>query len=234
MGGRREAVLIGPLLALAIAVAACSQAAGPQGTPNAADSTATPTLRPGSPTASVAQTPLVTQAPTTGPSIAAPTASPASQPTTPPTERPLAYPWLATELRDVRTGEIVRPADLLGKVLVIEPMAVWCSNCRAQQNEARTALANLGSSDIVYVSLDVDPFETEADLAQYADDRGYPWHFSIASDDLARELAAAFGPLALSPPATPKIVVAPDGTVKVSFGHKSAEKLEAELGALLP
>lgn len=225
LGGHRAAALIGLMLALVVAAAACSSGAGLQGTPHATDSTAPPTLGTGSPTATLAPT---------GPSIPATTVPPGQQPTTPPTQRPLQYPWLATELRDVRTGEIVRPADLLGKVVVIEPMAVWCSNCRAQQDEARTALANLASSDVVYISLDVDPFETEADLAQYADERGYPWHFSIASSDLSRELAAAFGDQVLSPPSTPKIVVAPDGTVEVSFGIKSAAELEAQLAALLP
>lgn len=228
------AALVGILCVLAVVAAACSPGVGSQGTPNVPDITAAPTLAPGSPVASVPPSPGVTQAPTSRPSDPAGTALPTVLPTVPPTQPPLLNPWLATELRDVRTGETVRPADLLGKVLVIEPMAIWCSNCRAQQNEARTALANLASNDIVYISLDVDPFETEADLAQYADARGYPWHFAVASDDLARELAAVFGDLVLSPSATPKIVVAPDGTAEVSFGIKSAADLETELAALLP
>lgn len=232
--GHRGAALITTLLVLVLVAAACTPSAGPgaTGTP-AATSSAAPTA-PASvdpPTPSAAPTPAAT-----GPTV--PTQQPTQQPTQPatepPTQPPLEHAWLTTELRDVRTGATIRPSDLLGKVIVIEPMAIWCSNCRAQQNEARTALANLGSSDIVYISLDVDPFESEADLALYADDRGYPWHFVVASDDLARKLANEFGDLVLSPSATPKIVIAPDGSADVSYGIKSAAQLEAQLAALLP
>lgn len=151
-----------------------------------------------------------------------------------PTASPDEDPWLTAELRDVRSGEVLRATDLLGRLVVIEPMAVWCANCRAQQDEARAALASMNSADIVYISLDVDPNETESDLARYADERGYPWHFAVASRDLARALATTFGDTVLSPPSTPKIVVAPDGTAEVSFGIKGAADLEAELVALLP
>lgn len=113
-------------------------------------------------------------------------------------------------------------------------MAIWCTNCRAQQNEARTALASLGRPDIVYISLDVDPNETEPDLAVYADTREYPWHFVVAPREVSRSLAEVFGDQVLSPPSTPKIVIAPDGSTKVSFGLKRADDLAAEFSALLP
>jgi thiol-disulfide isomerase/thioredoxin len=142
--------------------------------------------------------------------------------------------WRTAALRDVRTGENLVINDLAGRLVVIEPMAIWCTTCRAQQNEAREALANLDGRGIVYVSLDVDPNETEPDLARYADERGYPWHFIVASREVARSLAATFGDQVLSPPSTPKIVVNPDGSAEVSFGIKRAAELEADFAARLP
>jgi thiol-disulfide isomerase/thioredoxin len=154
---------------------------------------------------------------------------------TPPVSVP-ADLWRTAELRDVRSGEmlVVNELTRAGLLVVIEPMAIWCTSCRTQQNEARTALAGLARDDLVYISLDVDPNETEPDLARYADERDYPWHFAVASRDVARSLAQAFGDQVLSPPSTPKIVVARDGQAEVSFGIKRADQLEAEFAALLP
>jgi len=175
------------------------------------------------------------------PTITPPPGAPATPERTSPQPTPDAPPvlpgeaWRTTALLDVRSGEVLTINELTaaGRLVVIEPMAIWCTNCRLQQNEARTALAALDSGDVVYISLDVDPNETEPDLARYADEREYPWHFAVAPRVVSRSLAEVFGDQVLSPPSTPKIVIAPDGTAEVSFGHKPAAELEAELGALI-
>lgn len=195
------------VLAILVVVAGCSTAEPRQSATPSPGSSATAVLQP-SPTS------------TAVPATPAPTA-----------ELPV---WQTTELRDVRSGETLRIADLTNRVVVVEPMAIWCTNCRAQQDEARAALAALGGDDIVYISIDVDPNEAESDLARYADDRGYGWHFVVASVDVARSLAESFGDQVLSPPSTPKILITPDGAASVSFGFKSAAELEAELAAHLP
>lgn len=165
----------------------------------------------------------------------APAAAPASTP--PGSSSPAGDAldiWRTAELRDVRSGETMRVDQLAGRVVVIETMAIWCATCRIQQNEARKALAKLNDERIVYVSLNVDPNETEADLTRYAEESGYPWHFAVASREVARSLAETFGDQVLSPPSTPKIVVSPDGEAEVSFGVKTAAALEADLAARLP
>lgn len=141
--------------------------------------------------------------------------------------------WRTAELRDVRNSETLRINDLTGRLVVIEPMAIWCTTCRLQQNEARDALANLDREDIVYISLDVDPNETQSDLARYADEHGYGWYFVVASREVARSLAATFGDQVLSPPSTPKVLIAPDGQAEVNFGIKRAAELEADFAARL-
>jgi hypothetical protein len=221
--------VIGPLLAVLL-FAGCSSAATPDGGTS---------LPPTAPSATPGET---VAAPTLAPTTTAPTDAPeTTAPTSPPTtnDPPAALPdavWRTSALLDVRSGEMLTINELTaaGRLVVVEPMAIWCSNCRTQQNEARTALAGLGSEAIVYISLDVDPNETEPDLARYADEREYPWHFAVASREVARSLAEIFGDQVLSPPSTPKIVVALDGTAEVTFGLKRAADLEAQLSALLP
>lgn len=143
--------------------------------------------------------------------------------------------WRTAVLRDVLTGDEFSIRDLEGKVVVIEPMAIWCINCRFQQLEAQHALETLGSDDVVYLSLDVDARERPEDLAAYARREGFDWRFAVASTEFSRSLAATFGDQVLSPPATPLIVLSRDGdVVERHFGGKNSAELVALLRQQLP
>jgi thiol-disulfide isomerase/thioredoxin len=143
--------------------------------------------------------------------------------------------WRSTPLRDVVSGEDFRIADLTGKVVAIEAMAVWCTSCRIQQLEAQAALGEVNSPDVVYLSLDIDPNERADDLAEYARREGFGWRFAIATPEVARSLVATFGEQVLSPPSTPLIVLAPDGRVVAQhFGITSAGDLAALFEEHLP
>jgi hypothetical protein len=143
-----------------------------------------------------------------------------------------ADPLLDVALTDVRSGTSFTLAELAqeGPVL-LEPMAVWCSNCRAQQHEVKRA-HEIGS--FVSVSLDVDLSETPEDLAAYAGREGFDWRFAMADASLYRLLQERFGVAATNPPSTPLIVIETDGTIRpleFGTGTRSAEQLLAELGA---
>jgi thiol-disulfide isomerase/thioredoxin len=134
--------------------------------------------------------------------------------------------WRTATLVDTRTGETFSVDSLRGKLVAIEPMAVWCSNCKIQQQEASSALARMNDPSIVYVSVDLDPNEREKDLADYAERSGFDWRFVIATTEVARSLAATFGDQVLSPPSTPLILVGPDGdVVDQHFGIRGADDL---------
>jgi len=130
----------------------------------------------------------------------------------------------------VRSGESFSLADLSAdQAVLLEPMAVWCSNCRAQQHEVKRAHVD---GSFVSVSLDVDLSESAADLAAYADREGFDWRFAMADADLYRILQARFGVAVTNPPSTPLIVIEPGGLVRpLEFGQgtRSAEALLAEL-----
>jgi hypothetical protein len=144
-------------------------------------------------------------------------------------------PWRTAALRDVVTDEEFRIKDLEGKVVAIEAMAVWCINCRMQQLEAQAALEEVGSPDSVYLSLDVDPNERAEDLADYARREGFAWRFVVASPEVSRSLAATFGDQILSPPATPLVLLGPDGQlIEKHIGIKGAGDLAALFEEHLP
>ncbi|HWP61913.1 MAG TPA: hypothetical protein VNO86_00365 [Candidatus Binatia bacterium] len=137
--------------------------------------------------------------------------------------------WATTPLTDARSGEAFRLADFAGSVVVVEPMAAWCINCLAQQREAQVALERLrGEVPVVYVSLGVDPGEGPEDLAAYSEREGFHWRFAVAGPEVARALADAFGPIFLSPPSTPLVVVDPTGQIVFAdVGRHSASALES-------
>jgi len=143
-----------------------------------------------------------------------------------------ADPLLDVPLTDVRSGQSFTLAELAqeGPVL-LEPMAVWCSNCRAQQHQVKRAHE---TGSFVSVSLDVDLSETPEDLAAYAGREGFDWRFAMADASLYRLLQERFGVAATNPPSTPLIIIETDGTIRpleFGAGTRSAEQLLAELGA---
>ena len=75
--------------------------------------------------------------------------------------------WATAPLTDVATGETFRIADHAGSVVIVETMAIWCSNCRAQQGDVQAALAKIPDDRVVYVVLDIDPNEDGPSLAEY-------------------------------------------------------------------
>ncbi len=186
------------------------------------------------PAAAASATPAATEPTATDDASRSPTASPpgATSPgvSSAPSASGIAVPaWATIPLTDVRTGETFTLADSGDRVVFVEPMAVWCSSCRAQQETAKEAVAGLDPSRVTWVAIDVDPNETPEMLARFADENEFPFTYAIAGVDLSRALADAFGAQVLSPPSTPVIVIGTDGTVTLTeFGHKSQERI-AEL-----
>jgi len=139
---------------------------------------------------------------------------------------PESQTWRTTPLVDVRTGKSFTIDGLRGSLVAIEPMAAWCTSCAIQQGESRVAIDQIANPNLVYVSLGVDPNERPADLAKYADGKGYEWPFVVAGKDVSRSLAATFGDQILSPPSTPLILIGPDGDViQQDFGIHGADDL---------
>jgi len=132
-------------------------------------------------------------------------------------------------LTDVTTGEQFRIADLAasGKVVFVETMAIWCSNCRAQQVAATAAFQELDPARVDWVVIDVETAETADALARYRDQNGFPFRYAVADTALSRALADQFGDVVLSPPTVNVIILGTDGRITHLRGHHSAAELVA-------
>ncbi|MGH2488083.1 MAG: TlpA family protein disulfide reductase, partial [Candidatus Limnocylindria bacterium] len=139
-------------------------------------------------------------------------------------------PLHGVELFDVNTQTGFTLGALAAqRPVLLEMMAIWCTNCRAQQREV-VAAHELAVFDSV--SLDIDPNERPGDLAAYSADMGFGWRFALANQTLAAALRDRFGPAVLNPPSTPMILLFPDGSVRaLEFRAYSATELAAEIAA---
>jgi hypothetical protein len=106
-------------------------------------------------------------------------------------------------------------------------MAIWCTNCRAQQARFTEAFGRIPAGTAEYVVLTVDPSETADDLARYRKERGFTGRYAVAGKALSKALEAEFGPNVLNPPSVPLIFIAPSGEVTFSTGAESVDEIVA-------
>jgi hypothetical protein len=180
-------------LLLAIALGACSAAPGGGG--------ATPAGSTPSPNAT-------TTDPGASPSA---TSSGGSQE---PSLEPLASdPLHAIELVDVASGETFTIGQLAAsEPVLLETMAIWCTNCRAQMHNV---VAAHNQAEFHSVSLDVEPSEQPDDLAAYAEREGFDWRFAMADGELLATLRDRFGTAVAVPPSMPKVLFRTDGSIEL-------------------
>jgi thiol-disulfide isomerase/thioredoxin len=213
--GRHAGRRLPATIALSIALAACG---GAGGGPSAAG-----TMVPATPSVAPATVPAST--PTAG-STEPPT--PAANPVA---EVLAAHPWAAATLTDVTTGEPFTIASLAGRTIFVEAMAIWCTNCRAQQGRFTEALASLDPETVAYVVLTVDPAETADDLARYKAQRGFTGRYAVAGREVAAALQAEFGANVLNPPSVPLVLISPSGDISFRTGGESVDGIIAAAGA---
>lgn len=153
-----------------------------------------------------------------------------------PTEAMADLPaWFAVALTDVNTGETFTVADLHGRVVLVETLAVWCSKCLQQQRNIQALQAQLGErDDFVSLGLGVDPNESDAVLKEHAARNGFDWKYAVAPREVAREIAGLYGDQFLNPPSTPMLIIDRQGQVHLlPFGIKSVDELRAALDPFL-
>src|SRR6516164_10173988 len=63
-------------------------------------------------------------------------ATPAAQ-STDATNSASSTEWLSADLVNAHTGQTYKLTDYKGKVLLVEAMAVWCTNCFQQQTQVK-------------------------------------------------------------------------------------------------
>ena len=123
--------------------------------------------------------------------------------------------------------------DFKGKVVLVETLAMWCSNCLKQQQQVSSLHDLVGDrDDFVSLGLDIDPNENAEALKSYISNNGFSWVYAVAPTEVSREIAQLYGDQFLNPPSTPMFIIDRDGEVHpLPFGIKQAEDL---LEALQP
>lgn len=139
--------------------------------------------------------------------------------------------WFSVSLTNVNTGESFTINDLKGKVVLVETMAVWCSNCFQQQTQVKALHASLGErDDFVSIGFDIDPNEDADRLKSFVQGSGFDWYYAVAPDDVSRDIASLYGGQFLNPPSTPMLIIDRHGVAHpLPFGIKSADKLQKAL-----
>ncbi|MDO9302632.1 MAG: TlpA disulfide reductase family protein [Anaerolineales bacterium] len=135
--------------------------------------------------------------------------------------------WYSASLTDASTGQVFTINDFKGKVVLVETLAMWCSNCKQQQGQVKALHTLLGErDDFVSLGLDIDLNENSADLKGYVESNGFDWLYAVATADVAREFSKLYGDQFLNPPSTPMLVIDRHGEAHpLPFGIKSADEL---------
>ena len=135
--------------------------------------------------------------------------------------------WHKTTFTNARTGETFTIADFKDKVVLVETLAMWCSNCLKQQGQVQALHDLLGDrDDFVSLGIDIDPNENAEALRAYTDKNGFDWLYTVAPTEVSREIGQLYGDQYLNPPSTPMLIIDREGEVHLlPFGIKSAEEL---------
>lgn len=143
--------------------------------------------------------------------------------------------WFGATLNNVNSGNSFAISDFKGKVVLVETMAVWCSNCKSQQAQIKALHEALGMpEDLVSISLDIDPNENVDDLKSYVTASGFDWMYAVAPAEVSRELSNLYGAEFLNPTSTPMLIIDRHGEVHpLPFGIKSADDLMKALEPFL-
>lgn len=141
--------------------------------------------------------------------------------------------WYSVSLTNVQSGETFTVSDLKGKVILVETMAVWCPNCKRQQEQVKALHELLGErDDFVSLGIDIDPNEDAAKLKEFTEANGFDWTYVVAPADVSSDISSLYGAQFLNPPSTPMLIIDRKGKAHpLPFGIKSADEL---LEALQP
>ena len=137
--------------------------------------------------------------------------------------------WLTTKLTTVNTDEEITIEELAEKPLLIEPFAVWCPKCTAQQQETKKLHEEV-DNEIVSLGLNIDPNEDESKVLSHIKEYGFDWRYTVASPEFTQSLIEEFGNGIVNAPAGPMILVCPDKTYhELDFGFKPADYLKKQV-----
>jgi len=135
--------------------------------------------------------------------------------------------WYSASLTDASKGQAFTINDFKGKVVLVETLAMWCSNCKKQQQQVKALHDLFGDrDDFISLGLDIDLNENAADLKGYVESNGFDWMYAVVTADIAQDISKHYGDQFLNPPSTPMLVIDRKGEAHpLPFGIKNADEL---------
>jgi cytochrome oxidase Cu insertion factor (SCO1/SenC/PrrC family) len=159
------------------------------------------------------------------------TASPTYFDPIPVVAAPTIPSWFNVAMTDVNTGKQFRISDFTGKVVLMDTMATWCPTCQGEMSQMQLVPGLFpAGTDLVLVSLDVDPNEDETILKKYAAANKFDWYIAVAPIEVGRFLEMNYDQNYLNPPLQPMLFIDRQGGVYgLPTGPKSAVSLQKTL-----
>lgn len=143
--------------------------------------------------------------------------------------------WFDVQMVDINSGKSFKVSDFSGKVVLVETMATWCPTCQGEMSQVQQLRTDYGPlTDLVTISLDVDPNEDATVLQKYAALNSFNWLIAIAPESVGGFLSKNYDVEYLNPPLQPMLIIDRKGGVwGLPFGAKSAISLEKTLDPYL-
>ena len=149
---------------------------------------------------------------------------------------PTVPSWFDVQMTDVTTGKPFKISDFSGKVILVDTMATWCPTCQGEMSQVQLLPTLLGptSSDLVRISLDVDPNEDTTILKKFAAKNKFDWYIAVAPIEVGRFLERNYDLGYLNPPLQPMLFIDKTGGVYgLPFGIKSAISIQKTIAPYL-
>lgn len=148
---------------------------------------------------------------------------------------PTVPSWFDVEMTDVNTGRQFKIGDFSGRVILLDTMATWCPTCQGEMSQVKRLPTLLGpTTDLVRISLDVDPNEDATILKKFAAANQFTWYIAVAPIEVGRFLEVNYDQGYLNPPLQPMLIIDKKGGVYgLPFGIKSAESIQKTLAQFL-
>ncbi|MBP6470194.1 MAG: TlpA family protein disulfide reductase [Chloroflexi bacterium] len=133
--------------------------------------------------------------------------------------------WQTIALTNAQSGETFTLGGFAGKTVFVEPMATWCTNCRQQLGNVAQIREQFGD-DVIFIALSLETNLSHEELARYAADQGFDWHFAVMTPEMLQSLAETYGRTITNAPSTPHFIIRADGTyTDLKTGVDSPEQL---------
>lgn len=131
--------------------------------------------------------------------------------------------WLGVELTDIGSGDTFTLAQYADKPILLETFAIWCPTCTSQQRQLAALHEEVGD-DVISVSLNTDPNESESHVTRHLSRYGFDWLYAVSPVELSRALRDEFGVAVLNPPSAPVILICPGQTERTLLSKRGVKR----------